>query len=88
MLSMPIAWVLIGLVAASIGSRLVDPTGASLLRDLILGAVGAVCGGMVLKSFEISTEDSLRPLELIAPLLGATATFAGWRLFALRRRAP
>jgi uncharacterized membrane protein YeaQ/YmgE (transglycosylase-associated protein family) len=40
-----VAWILFGLVASFIGSRLVNSRGPSVLLDAVLGIVGAVVGG-------------------------------------------
>ena len=40
-----IAWIVVGLVAGFIGSKIVNKTGEGLVRDIILGIVGAFVGG-------------------------------------------
>src|ERR1700738_1883276 len=41
------SWLVIGLVAGYIGSKLVNRTGEGLMRDLLLGVIGAIVGGAV-----------------------------------------
>ena len=87
MLSVLVAWVLIGLVVASIGNRIVDATGGTLLRDMGIGATGAACGGAVLlMGLGGSTSSALAPVGLAASLLGALGAFVVWRV-AMARRA-
>jgi uncharacterized membrane protein YeaQ/YmgE (transglycosylase-associated protein family) len=40
-----LAWILLGLVAGFIGSKIVNKTGEGFFLDIILGIIGAVVGG-------------------------------------------
>jgi uncharacterized membrane protein YeaQ/YmgE (transglycosylase-associated protein family) len=40
-----IAWIVLGLIAGFIGSKLVNKTGEGFFLDIALGIVGAVIGG-------------------------------------------
>ncbi len=40
-----LAWIVLGLVAGFIGSKIVNRRGEGLLLDILLGIVGAVVGG-------------------------------------------
>jgi uncharacterized membrane protein YeaQ/YmgE (transglycosylase-associated protein family) len=42
-----LSWLIVGLVAGYIGSKLVNRTGEGLMRDLLLGVIGAIVGGAV-----------------------------------------
>ena len=42
-----ISWIVIGLVAGFIASKIVNRSGEGLLRDIILGIVGAFVGGFI-----------------------------------------
>jgi uncharacterized membrane protein YeaQ/YmgE (transglycosylase-associated protein family) len=42
-----LAWIVLGLIAGLIGSKLVNKSGEGVLLDIILGIVGAVIGGWV-----------------------------------------
>jgi uncharacterized membrane protein YeaQ/YmgE (transglycosylase-associated protein family) len=39
------AWIILGLIAGYIGSKLVNKSGQGMLMDIVLGIVGAVVGG-------------------------------------------
>jgi len=49
-----IAWLILGLIAGFIGSKLVNQTGEGLVLDIILGIVGAIVGGFVFSFFGAS----------------------------------
>lgn len=40
-----LAWILLGLIAGFIGSKIVNKTGEGFFLDIILGIVGAIVGG-------------------------------------------
>ena len=40
-----LAWIVLGLIAGFIGSKLVNKTGEGVILDIVLGVVGAVVGG-------------------------------------------
>ncbi len=40
-----LAWIVLGLIAGFIGSKIVNKTGEGIFLDIILGIVGAVVGG-------------------------------------------
>jgi uncharacterized membrane protein YeaQ/YmgE (transglycosylase-associated protein family) len=40
-----LAWILLGLIAGFIGSKIVNKTGEGFFLDIILGIIGAVVGG-------------------------------------------
>jgi uncharacterized membrane protein YeaQ/YmgE (transglycosylase-associated protein family) len=46
-----LSWIVIGLIAGYLASRVVNKTGEGLFRDIILGIVGAFIGGMIVRMF-------------------------------------
>jgi uncharacterized membrane protein YeaQ/YmgE (transglycosylase-associated protein family) len=40
-----LAWILLGLIAGFIGSKIVNKTGEGFFLDIILGIIGAIVGG-------------------------------------------
>ncbi len=46
-----LSWIVLGLIAGFIGSKLVNKTGQGMLMDIVLGVVGAVVGGYVATSW-------------------------------------
>lgn len=40
-----LAWIVLGLVAGFLGSKIVNRTGAGMLMDIVLGILGAIVGG-------------------------------------------
>ncbi len=46
-----LAWLVLGLIAGFIASKLVNKTGEGLILDIVLGIVGAVVGGFIFTHF-------------------------------------
>ena len=42
-----LAWIVLGLIAGFIGSKLVNKTGEGVFLDIVLGIVGGVVGGFL-----------------------------------------
>jgi uncharacterized membrane protein YeaQ/YmgE (transglycosylase-associated protein family) len=42
-------WVVLGLVAGFIASKIVNKTGSGLLMDVVLGVLGALVGGFIVR---------------------------------------
>ena len=65
------AWLILGLIAGFIGSKLVNKTGSGLLLDIILGIVGAVVGGWVFSLFGAHGVSGLNLYSLFVAVIGS-----------------
>jgi uncharacterized membrane protein YeaQ/YmgE (transglycosylase-associated protein family) len=68
-----LAWIVLGLVAGFIGSKLVNKTGEGLVLDIVLGIVGAVVGGWLFSLFGMSGVTGLNLYSLVVAVIGAVA---------------
>jgi uncharacterized membrane protein YeaQ/YmgE (transglycosylase-associated protein family) len=66
-----LAWIVLGLIAGFIGSKLVNKRGEGLLLDIILGIVGAVVGGWLFGMFGSSGVTGLNLYSLVVAVVGA-----------------
>ncbi len=66
-----IAWIVLGLVAGFIASKLVNKTGEGLLMDIILGVVGAVVGGWLFQLFGMPGVSGVNLYSLLVAVVGA-----------------
>jgi uncharacterized membrane protein YeaQ/YmgE (transglycosylase-associated protein family) len=66
-----IAWLVLGLVAGFIGSKIVNKSGEGLIRDIILGIVGAVVGGWIMETFGKAGVSGLNIYSFVVAILGA-----------------
>ena len=81
-----LAWIVLGLVAGFIGSKLVNKTGEGLLLDLVLGIVGAVVGGFLFNMFGASGVTGLNIYSLVVAVIGAVVVLVLYHM-VFRRRA-
>ena len=66
-----IAWIILGLVAGFIGSKLVNKSGEGLVLDIVLGIVGAIVGGFLFSFFGAGGVDGLNLYSLLVAVVGA-----------------
>jgi len=66
-----LAWILLGLVAGFIGSKIVNRNGEGLVLDIILGVVGAVVGGFLFNQFGAAGVTGLNLYSLLVAVVGA-----------------
>jgi uncharacterized membrane protein YeaQ/YmgE (transglycosylase-associated protein family) len=80
-----LAWIVLGLIAGFIASRIVDNSGRGLLMDIVLGIVGAVAGGWVFTTFGFAGVTGLNFYSLLVAVVGAALLLMLFH--ALTRRA-
>ena len=81
-----IAWLILGLLAGFIGSKLVNKSGEGLLLDIVLGIAGAVIGGFLFNRFGASGVTGLNFYSLFVAVLGSILLLLVYHA-VFRRRA-
>lgn len=66
-----IAWIVLGLIAGFIGSKIINKRGEGLILDILLGIIGAVVGGWVFHFFGMSGVTGINIYSLIVAVIGA-----------------
>jgi uncharacterized membrane protein YeaQ/YmgE (transglycosylase-associated protein family) len=66
-----LAWIILGLVAGFIASKLVNRTGSGLVMDLLLGVVGAFVGGFLFTRFGAAGVTGLNIYSILVATIGA-----------------
>ena len=66
-----LAWIILGLLAGFIGSKLVNKSGEGFFLDIVLGIVGAVAGGWVFSMFGASRVTGLNVYSLFVAVVGS-----------------
>jgi uncharacterized membrane protein YeaQ/YmgE (transglycosylase-associated protein family) len=46
-----IAWIIVGLIGGYLASRVVNKSGEGMLRDIFLGILGGIVGGIIFRAF-------------------------------------
>jgi uncharacterized membrane protein YeaQ/YmgE (transglycosylase-associated protein family) len=66
-----LAWIVLGLIAGFIGSKIVNKTGEGIVFDILLGIVGAVVGGFLFRTLGASGVSGLNVYSLIVAVIGS-----------------
>jgi uncharacterized membrane protein YeaQ/YmgE (transglycosylase-associated protein family) len=66
-----VAWILLGLAAGFIASKIVNHSGEGFLLDIVLGVVGAVVGGFAFSLIGSSGVTGFNIWSLFVAVLGA-----------------
>lgn len=73
-----LAWIVLGLVAGFIGSKIVNKSGEGFLLDIVLGVVGSVVGGWLFSMFGASGVTGLNLYSLIVAVIGAVIVLVAY----------
>lgn len=66
-----IAWIILGLIAGFIGSKIVNRSGEGVMLDIVLGVIGAVVGGFLFNQFGAEGVSGLNLYSLVVAVIGA-----------------
>ena len=80
-----LAWIVLGLIAGFIASKLVNKSGEGLLMDIVLGIVGAVLGGWLFNTFGMPGVSGLNLYSFVVAVIGAVVFLIVYH--ALTRRS-
>ena len=65
------AWIVLGLIAGWIGSKIVNKTGEGFFLDIVLGVVGALVGGFLFSLFGAEGVSGLNLYSLFVAIIGS-----------------
>jgi len=80
-----LAWIVLGLIAGFIGSKLVNKTGEGIVLDIVLGIVGAVVGGYLFNMMGSAGVTGLNIYSVFVAVVGAVLVLVAYH--AVRRVA-
>ncbi|MDQ0471490.1 GlsB/YeaQ/YmgE family stress response membrane protein [Labrys wisconsinensis] len=66
-----VSWLVLGLIAGFIGSKIVNKSGQGLLMDIVLGVVGAVVGGFLSSALGGPGVTGVNFASIIVSVIGA-----------------
>jgi len=81
-----IGWLVLGLIAGFIASKVVNKTGSGLIVDIILGIVGAFVGGFLFTSLGQQGVDGFNLYSMFVAVIGAIVVLLLYHM-VFRRRA-
>jgi uncharacterized membrane protein YeaQ/YmgE (transglycosylase-associated protein family) len=80
-----LAWVVLGLIAGFVASKLVNKSGEGVLMDIVLGIVGAVGGGWLFNQFGQPGVTGLNLWSVIVAVVGAVVILVLYHAVTGRR---
>ena len=66
-----LAWIVLGLLAGFIASKIINRTGEGFILDIVLGIVGAVVGGWLFNTFGMTGVTGFNLYSLLVAVVGA-----------------
>ncbi len=80
-----IAWLILGLVAGFIASKIVNKSGEGLILDIVLGIVGAVVGGFLFSALGATRLTGFNLYGLFVAVVGAVVVLVIYHSLVGRR---
>ena len=66
-----LAWIVLGLIAGFIASKIVNHTGSGIIMDIVLGVVGALVGGFLFSMFGAAGVTGFNIYSMLVAIVGA-----------------
>ena len=82
-----LSWVILGLIAGFIGSKIVDRQGQGFWLDIALGIVGALVGGFLFDQFGASGVTGFNLYSLLVAIAGSVVVLLIYNAVIGRRLA-
>ncbi|MGO9998757.1 MAG: GlsB/YeaQ/YmgE family stress response membrane protein [Acetobacteraceae bacterium] len=80
-----LAWIVLGLVAGFIASKIVNKSGDGLLLDIVLGVVGSVVGGWLFSVFGMAGVSGLNIYSVLVAVIGAVVVLFAYHAITGRK---
>jgi uncharacterized membrane protein YeaQ/YmgE (transglycosylase-associated protein family) len=82
-----ISWILLGLIAGFIGSKIVNKRGEGVMLDIALGIVGAIVGGLLFSLLGATGVTGFNLWSLIVAVIGSIVVLYVYHAVTGRRSA-
>jgi uncharacterized membrane protein YeaQ/YmgE (transglycosylase-associated protein family) len=82
-----IGWIVLGLIAGFIASKIVNKTGEGIILDIILGIVGAIVGGLLFNEFGAAGVTGFNLYSMVVAIIGAIVVLILYHAVFGRRTA-
>ena len=73
-----IGWIVLGLIAGFIASKIVNKSGQGVVLDIVLGIVGAIVGGWIFSFFGQTGVTGLNLYSLLVAVIGAVVVLLAY----------
>ena len=82
-----ISWIILGLIAGFIGSKIVNRQGQGFWLDIVLGIIGALVGGYLFDLFGASGVTGLNIYSMAVAVVGSIVVLVIYNTITGRRHA-
>jgi len=82
-----ISWIILGLIAGFIGSKIVDKQGQGFWLNIALGIIGALVGGFLFDLFGATGVTGLNIWSMIVAIVGSVVVLLIYNALTGRRRS-
>jgi uncharacterized membrane protein YeaQ/YmgE (transglycosylase-associated protein family) len=82
-----ISWLILGLIAGFIGSKLVNKSGEGFFLDIILGIIGAFVGGFIFHLLGFAGVTGLNLWSMLVAVIGAIVVLVAYHMVTGNRTA-
>ena len=80
-----IGWIILGLIAGFIASKIVNKSGQGFFLDLVLGIVGAIVGGFIFSALGAGGITGLNLYSMVVAVSGAIVVLVVYHWVSGRR---
>ena len=80
-----LAWLVVGLIAGFLASKVVNKTGEGLVLDIVLGIVGAIVGGFLFNMLGASGATGINLYSIFVAFIGAVVVLLIYHAVVRRR---
>ena len=80
-----LGWIVFGIIAGFIASKIVNKSGEGLIIDLVLGVVGAVVGGWVFTTFGAAGVTGFNIYSMFVAVIGAILVLVVYHMITGRK---
>jgi uncharacterized membrane protein YeaQ/YmgE (transglycosylase-associated protein family) len=82
-----IGWIVLGLIAGFIASKIVNKQGSGILVDIVLGLVGAMVGGFLFAQVDAAGVTGFNLYSMMVAVIGAVVVLFIYHAVSGRGRA-
>ncbi len=82
-----IGWIVLGLIAGFVASKIVNKSGEGVLLDIVLGIVGAMVGGFLFNEFGAAGVTGFNLYSMLVAIIGAIVVLFLYHALVGRRAA-
>ena len=80
-----LGWIILGLIAGFIGSKIVNKSGEGLVLDIVLGIVGAIVGGYLFSLLGAAPVTGFNLYSMFVAIVGAVVVLVAYHAIFGRR---